>query len=150
MKARYFVCSLIACVFFAVGANASEWQTDYEQALATAKATRKYVLLDFAGSDWCGPCIQMKKVVFSKPAFLNYAKEHLILVDIDFPRTKTLPEKLKKQNDRLLYQYGVDKSGYPTVVLLDPDGKAVGQLEGYAGERPADVIAWVEKLRAKP
>lgn len=91
----------------------------------------------------------MKKAVFSKPAFLQYAREHLVLVEIDYPRGKALPEKLKKQNDHLLYQYNVDKSGYPTVILLDPEGKPLGQLDGYAGERPADVIAWVEKLRTK-
>src|SRR4029078_3633480 len=90
---------LIGCALLASNAVASDWQTDYEAALATAKATKKYVLLDFTGSDWCGPCIQMKKTVFSKPTFLNYAKQHLVLVEIDYPRTKTLPEQLKKQND---------------------------------------------------
>ena len=107
------------------------------------------MLLDFTGSDWCGPCIQMKKVVFSKAAFLNYAKQNLLLVEVDYPRIKTLSEKVRKQNERLLQQYRIDKSGYPTVILLNPDGKILGQLEGYSGERPADIIAWVEKLRAK-
>ena len=46
-----------------------------------------------------------------------------------------------------MHQYGID--GYPTVILLNPDGKILGQLEGYSGERPADIIAWVEKLRGK-
>ena len=149
MITRCWSLLLIGCVFLASNAVAGDWQTDYEAALATAKATKKNVLLDFTGSDWCGPCIQMKKAVFSKSAFLNYAKQHLVLVEIDYPRTKTLPEQLKKQNDRLLYQYEIDKSGYPTVILLDPDGKPLGQLEGYAGERPGDVIAWIEKLRTK-
>ena len=149
MNTRCFACLLIACTLLAAQATASEWQTDYEQALATAKATRKFVLLDFTGSDWCGPCIEMKRTVFSKPAFLNYAKQHLVLVEVDYPRGKALPEKTKKQNDHLLHQYDIEKSGYPTVILLDPDGKALGQLEGYSGERPTDVIAWIEKLRTK-
>jgi protein disulfide-isomerase len=139
----------IFLVLAAAVANGADWQTDYEQALATAKTTKKYVLLDFTGSDWCGPCIRMRKEVFSKPAFLNYAKNKLVLVEIDYPRVKTLPENLQKQNDRLMHQYGIDQSGFPTVILLDPDGKNVGQLEGYSGERPADIIAWVEKLRGK-
>jgi protein disulfide-isomerase len=144
-----FSCLLIAFSFVTTIARGSEWQTDYEQALATAKAAKKCVLLDFTGSDWCGPCIQMKKVVFSKAAFLNYANTNLVLVEIDYPRVKTLPEKITKQNERLMHQYGIDKSGYPTVILLNPDGKFLGQLEGYSGERPADIIAWVEKLRGK-
>lgn len=150
MNLRRFSCLIVACSFLATIVRGSEWQTDYEQALATAKAARKCVLLDFTGSDWCGPCIEMAKVVFSQPAFLNFAKENLVLVEIDYPRRKVLPEKVTKQNELLLHQYGVDESGYPTVILLDPDGKVLGQLEGYGGERPADIIAWVEKLRAKP
>lgn len=149
MNVRGFSCLLIAFSFVTTIARGSEWQTDYEQALATAKAARKCLLLDFTGSDWCGPCIQMKKVVFSKRAFLNYAKENLVLVEVDYPRVKALPEKVAKQNERLMHQYDIERSGYPTVILLNPDGKILGQLEGYKGEQPADIIAWVEKLRGK-
>jgi thioredoxin-related protein len=140
---------LIALSVVTTIARGSEWQTDYEQALASAKAANKCVLLDFTGSDWCGTCIQMKKIVFSKGAFLSYAKKNLVLVEVDYPRVKALPEKVAKQNERLLHQYEIEKSGYPTVILLSPDGKILGQLEGYNGERPADIIAWIEKLRAK-
>jgi protein disulfide-isomerase len=149
MNMRSFSGLLIAFSFVTTIARGSEWQTDYEQALANAKAAKKCVLLDFTGSDWCGPCIQMKKVVFSKEAFLNYARENLVLVEIDYPRVKVLSEKVAKQNERLMHQYDIEKSGYPTVILLNPDGKILGQLEGYGGERPADIIAWVEKLRGK-
>jgi hypothetical protein len=48
-----------------------------------------------------------------------------------------------------MHQYGIDNSGFPTVILLNPEGKILGQLEGYGGERPADIIAWVEKLCGK-
>jgi protein disulfide-isomerase len=149
MNLRRFFCLLVACSFLTTVVRGSGWQTDYEQALATAKAARKCVLLDFTGSDWCGPCIEMKKEVFAQTAFLNFAKAKLVLVEIDYPRRKALPEKVKKQNQILLQQYGIERSGYPTVILLDPDGKILGQLEGYAGERPSDVIAWIEKLRPK-
>jgi thioredoxin-related protein len=149
MKIRSFACFLSALSFAASMAWGSEWQTDYEQALATAKAGNKCVLLDFTGSDWCGPCIQMNKTVFSKPVFLNYAKKNLILIEVDYPQRKKLPEKVTKQNERLLHQYGIENSGFPTVILLNPDGKILGQLDGYGGERPAEIIAWVEKLCGK-
>lgn len=147
MNIRGLPCLLLAFSLVTTIARGSEWQTDYAQALATAKAVKKCVLLDFTGSDWCGPCIEMKKVVFSKAAFLNYAKKNLVLVEVDYPKVKALPEKVTKQNERLMHQYGI--KGYPTVILLDPDGRILGQLEGYSGERPADIIAWVEKLRGK-
>jgi protein disulfide-isomerase len=145
---RFFCCS-IAFILIAANVSGSEWQTDYEQALAAAKAGNKCVLLDFTGSDWCGPCIQMNKVVFSKAAFLIYADKNLILVEVDYPQHKKLSEKVTKQNERLMHEYGIDNSGFPTVILLSPEGKVLGQLEGYGGERPADIIAWVEKLRGK-
>ena len=150
MNLRRFFCLFVACSFLAPFARGSDWQSDYEQALATAKAAKKCVLLNFTGSDWCGPCIEMEKVVFSQAAFLNFAKANLVLVEVDYPRRKVLLEKVKKQNELLAHQYGIDRSGYPTVVLLDPDGKILGQLEGYGGETPSDIIAWIEKLRAKP
>lgn len=149
MNIRRFFCLLIAFSLATPIARGSEWQTDYEKALAAAKTAKKCVLLDFTGSDWCGPCIQMKKVVFSKEAFLTYAQMNLILVEIDYPRRKALPEEITKQNERLLHQYNIESSGFPTVILLNPEGKILGQLEGYGGQRPADVIAWVEKLCGK-
>ena len=149
MRMRRFFCFSIAFILIAANVSGSEWQTDYEQALAAAKAGNKCVLLDFTGSDWCGPCIQMNKVVFSKAAFLTYAEKNLILVEVDYPQHKKLPEKVSKQNERLMHEYGIDNSGFPTVILLNPEGKILGQLGGYAGERPADIIAWVEKLRGK-
>jgi thioredoxin-related protein len=148
MKMRSFTSLLIAFGFVANMACAG-WQTDYEQALATAKTGNKCVLLAFTGSDWCGPCIQMNKTVFSKTAFLDFAEKNLILVEVDYPRRKQLPEKVTKQNERLLHQYDIENSGFPTVILLNPDGQILGKLEGYGGEVPADIITWVEKLCGK-
>jgi len=149
MRTRRFFCFSVALTLIAASVSGSEWQTDYEQALAAAKAGNKCILLDFTGSDWCGPCIQLNKVVFSKAAFLTYAEKNLVLVEVDYPQHKKLPEKVTKQNERLMHEYGIDNSGFPTVILLNPDGKILGQLEGYGGERPADIIAWAEKLRGK-
>ena len=150
MQMRRFPCLLVGFILVATLAHgAAEWQTDYEQALAAAKVARKCVLLDFTGSDWCPPCIEMNKVVFSKAAFLNYAQKNLILVEVDYPSRKSLPEHLVKQNERLKRQYNVDGKGFPTVVLLSPDGKVLGELQGYGGEGPEEIIAWVEKLRPK-
>lgn len=150
MDMRRFSWLLLGFIFVAtVARGAAEWQTDYEQALATAKETRKCVLLDFTGSDWCPPCIEMNKVVFSQPAFQSYAQKNLILVEIDYPSRKKLPENITKQNELLKRQYGIDGKGFPTVILLSPDGKILGELQGYGGEGPEEIIAWVEKLRTK-
>jgi len=141
---RKIVLALCLC-FLAGGAfAASDWETDYGKALAKAKAENKQVLLDFAGSDWCGPCIEMRKRVFSTAAFKAYAAKNLVLVEIDFPQRKKQSAELKNQNEKLSKQYGIDEKGFPTVVLLNPAGKVVREFSGYDGDSTADVIAWIE------
>lgn len=123
---------------------AADWETDYDKALETAKRENKRVLVDFTGSDWCGPCIQLHKRVFSRPEFIQYAEKNLVLVEIDYPQRKKQPDTLVKQNERLAKQYRIEEKGYPTLVLLDPAGKIARELQGYDGETPADIIAWIE------
>lgn len=123
---------------------AADWPTDYAKALETAKRENKRVLLDFTGSDWCGPCIQLNKRAFSRPEFIDYAEKNLVLVEIDYPQRKKQSPELVKQNERLATQYGIEEKGFPTLVLLDPAGKIVRELSGYDGETAADIIAWIE------
>jgi thioredoxin-related protein len=144
MFRRNLFAALLAFLSFSSVAAAADWSTDYAKALETAKAQNKRVLLDFTGSDWCGPCIQFKKQVFSRPAFAAYAEKNLVLVEVDYPQRKKQSPELVKQNERLSKQYGIETKGFPTVVLLDPNGKILRELTGYDGESVAELIAWVE------
>jgi thioredoxin-related protein len=123
---------------------AGEWETDYGKALEKAKAENKRVLLDFTGSDWCGPCIAFRKHVLSRPDFAAYAAKNLILVEIDYPQRKEQSAGLKSQNEKLSAQYGIDEKGFPTIVLLDSNGKVAREFTGYDGSTTADLIAWIE------
>jgi thioredoxin-related protein len=136
---------LVAIGFLSSLAVGAEWQTDYDKALAEAKAQKKRVFINFTGSDWCGPCIAMHKQVFSKKEFLDYADKNLVLVEIDYPKTKSLSEKVKTQNEHLKIQFGINKKGFPTIALVDPSGKVLGDSTGYDDEGPVDIIARIEK-----
>ena len=140
-KSILFLAAFLATAQLGLAAG---WETDYAKALETAKRENKRVLVDFTGSDWCGPCIQLHKRAFSRPEFIEYAEKNLVLVEIDYPQRKKQPDTLVKQNERLAQQYGIEEKGYPTLVLLDPAGKIVRELSGYDGETAADIIAWVE------
>ena len=41
------------------------WLTNLEKAKALAKKDKKMILVEFTGSDWCPPCIALKKNVFN-------------------------------------------------------------------------------------
>ena len=125
---------------------AAGWDDDYEKALAQAKAEKKMVVLDFTGSDWCGWCIKLDKEVFSKKEFKDYAKDNLVLVEVDFPQTKRLPKKTVEQNEKLQKEHGI--RGYPTIIVLDSEGKKVGQL-GYMEGGPQPFIAKLDELKKK-
>ena len=124
---------------------AEGWKTYYTTALAQAAKEDKMVLLDFTGSDWCGWCIKLQKDTFSKSEFEKFAQESLVLVELDFPRGKTQSDELKKQNEELAEKFGVQ--GFPTLVLLDPQGKEATRNVGYLQGGPEAFIQWVESAR---
>ena len=119
------------------------WLTSYEQVEKEVKAGNKLLLVDFTGSDWCGWCIKIDKEIFSKPAFKDYAAKNLVLLEIDFPRRREIPEAEKIQNNRLAEKYEIQ--GFPTIIVLNGAGKKVGEL-GYVEGGPAAFIAELEKI----
>ena len=108
------------------------WGNNLETALAHAQPTHKLVLLNFSGSDWCAPCILLKKEIFETEDFKKMAGLHLELVRADFPRQKKnrLPEEQVKYNELLADKY--NSSGkFPLTLLLSADGKVLHTWEGY-------------------
>ena len=122
------------------------WSEEYDKALAQAKVDKKLVVLDFTGSDWCGWCIKLDKEVFSQAEFGEYAKKNLVLVELDYPRGKEQTKEIKAQNEKLQKEYKIE--GYPTIIVLNAEGKKVGEL-GYQPGGPKAFIAALEKLKGK-
>jgi protein disulfide-isomerase len=138
--------ALMACwtLLLTVSAEQLQWQTDAAKAQAQAKKENKLVMLDFTGSDWCGWCIKLNKEVFSTPEFAEYAKKNLVAVEVDFPRKKQQAPEQKKANQELQQKYQI--KGYPTIIVLNGDGKKVGEL-GYQPGGPKPFIEQLEKLK---
>jgi thioredoxin-related protein len=135
--------ALLMTAVVTTGAD-SAWLTDFQKAQDQAKADKKLVLLDFTGSDWCGWCIRLKREVFSQDEFKDYASKNLVLVEVDFPRAKPQSGSLREQNEQLAGRFGIQ--GFPTIVVLDGEGKKVGEL-GYTPGGPSAFIAELEKLK---
>jgi thioredoxin-related protein len=112
--------------------NTPQWQLNFDQAKAEAKAGRKHILLNFSGSDWCGPCIKLKKEVFESVDFLEYADKRLVLVRADFPRAaKNQLGKIQTAHNEALAERYNTEGDFPLTVLLDADGKILKKWKGY-------------------
>ncbi len=122
-------------------AQESIWMTDFEAARERAEKENKPILMNFTGSDFCPPCIMLAREVFDTPEFKAYAEENLILMEVDFPKTKPQPQELKRQNEQLASALQVQ--GFPSLYLVTHDLKVITPRLGYYPEG-ADV--WIEGL----
>jgi protein disulfide-isomerase len=135
--------------FFSLATQAQEeqvWLTDMNKAIAISKEENKPIFLFFTGSDWCGWCIRLQNEVFKTPEFTTWAKEKVVLVELDFPRRKQLEETLRNQNNQLQQLFQV--RGYPTVWFtkegVGVDGKTSLEQIGSTGYVAGGPTAWLE------
>jgi thioredoxin-related protein len=144
---RFFLFAVAASIFISGSFASAEsgWLTDYKKAQQEAKSGNKLLLLDFTGSDWCGWCKKFDREILSQPEFKNYARDNLVVVELDFPRAKPQSPELRKQNRELAQQY--EMVGFPTIVVLSADGQKLWRYDGYFPDGPAAFIAQLQKLR---
>lgn len=124
-------------------ARAELWLTDFAAARAQAARENRPVLINFSGSDWCGWCMRLDAEVFSTPAFITFAAQRLVCVQIDFPRRTQLPDALVAQNRSLKQAYGVE--GYPTVLITTPQGQVIART-GYRAGGPQAYVEHLDQL----
>ena len=123
--------------------TSTTWFESYENAHRESLRTGKPILAVFTGSDWCPPCIGLKKNVFKSPEFQTWSAENVVLLELDFPKKTPQDPKVKAQNDGLARKYNV--TGYPTVLFLDANGEAMGKL-GHGTDANRWIAAADQKL----
>lgn len=123
------------------------WLSDFESAQKIASEKKQNILLNFSGSDWCGPCMRMKREIFESTDFISFAADHLVLVNADFPRDKKnqLSKAQQQLNDKLAEQYNPDGK-FPFTVLLNPGGKVIKKWDGLPDTKPAQFIAQIRSV----
>lgn len=126
------------------GINTPNWSNDVNKAFTEAKSEHKYILLNFSGSDWCGPCIRLHKDIFATETFSTMASSTLILINADFPRSKKnqLSVERQKTNDQLADKYN-PKGNFPLTLLLNENAEIVKSWEGY----PKDPNAFIQEIQ---
>ena len=126
------------------------WNGNFNEAKNEAKKSHKLILVNFSGSDWCGPCIRLRKEILQSEEFEGYAKEHLVLVNADFPRQKKnqLPAAQVKLNEALADKYNAEGK-FPFTLILDENGKVLKSWEGYPNISPASFVKEIIALEEK-
>ena len=138
---------LLAMISFFSFTAAMAQAPELSVAKDSAKENNKNILLVFSGSDWCIPCIKMEKEIFEKEGFTNYAKQHLVIMQADFPRLKKhqLSKEQAKRNQELAEEY--NKQGtFPYTVLLNAEGKLLKAWDGLVASSPEEFVKQIEKV----
>ncbi|ASU31988.1 thioredoxin family protein [Mucilaginibacter xinganensis] len=137
---------LLAFIFIAFIAN-TPWLGDFNQAETQAQKEHKRILINFSGSDWCGPCIRLRKEILESTEFDNFASDHLVLVRADFPRQKKnqLDKEQVKRNEALADKYNPDGK-FPFTVLVDENGKILKEWDGFPNESATQFIEQINPL----
>lgn len=139
--------SLLLAASLVTSSTPAGFIDDYDLALERAKAEGKYIIADFSGSDWCFWCQRLDKEVFAEEDFISVATNKYVLLMVDSPRNKAvLSEKAKAQNPQLRRRYKI--SQFPTVLILDGEGKIMGET-GFLGGGPKNYLQHLEEKIAE-
>lgn len=110
-------------------------QAFLENTKTLAKKEDRFILLNFSGSDWCIPCIQMQKTYFDNEGFKKMADSQLLIIRADFPRKKkNLPATaIVKENEWLAERFNPGGS-FPLTILLNQNGDVIKRWDGLPDE----------------
>ena len=155
---------LILIAFFFIGISISQaqeskpelkWYTDVKEAIKVSNKKKKPLMLFFTGSDWCGWCIRLQNEVLRTPEFGKWAKESVILVELDYPRRTAQSDEIKKQNSELQQAFGIQ--GFPTVFFANATVNKEGKVNfeglgstGYVAGGPTAWLAVADPYVKKP
>jgi thioredoxin-related protein len=117
---KSLICVVLFCLLgsVALARNTGElpWLNQVNKAQVLSQSTGKPIFAFFTGSDWCGWCRKLQAEVFAKPAFKEWANEKVVLLELDFPARKVLPDSLVSQNAALKNFFQV--RGFPTIWMF--------------------------------
>lgn len=130
--------------------SAVSWMGNFNDALKLAGESHRQILINFSGSDWCGPCIRLRKEILETAAFEKYAGDHLVLVRADFPRQKKnrLSAEQTKLNEALAERFNPNGK-FPFTVLTNENGKVIRSWDGFPEESPGQFVEEIAEAEMK-
>jgi thioredoxin-related protein len=135
------------CAFSLLAMHFTQWHYNLDEATQIAKKENRHILLNFSGSDWCGPCIRMQKEIFNTEVFNKMADSELVLVSVDFPRMRKNRLSPQQQiiNNKIADQYN-SKGKFPFTVLLNSDGKVLMEWDGFPDLKPEQFSSQIKSI----
>jgi len=126
---------------------APSWLGNFNKAMVEATKEHKLILINFSGSDWCGPCIRLTKEIFESQTFEDYAAKNLVLVRADFPRQKKnqLDPAQTKLNESLADKYNSNGT-FPLTLLVNENGKILKEWDGFPDESPEKFVLEINSI----
>ncbi|MBV8629428.1 MAG: thioredoxin family protein [Silvibacterium sp.] len=146
--------ALAALLAFAFSASAqnriiysatADPHADIDQAIKTATAQRKHIILDFGGN-WCGDC-QVLDIYFHQQPNLPLLERNYVLVHIDVGHMD--------KNTDVAEKYGVPlHRGVPALAVLDSRGRLLysqknGEFEAMRRMDPTSVTDFLNQWKPK-
>lgn len=89
---------------------------DYETAKSEAKKNNKDLLIILTGSEWCKPCVKMKKNVFENQEFIDYANERFEIFEVNMPRNWDMNSKVYQ--DYAFFKDKYQTNALPSLIVL--------------------------------
>ena len=125
--------------------NGGLWLVDFNAAKTQAAASKKKILIEFTGSDWCPPCIQLNNNVLKSPEFKAQMPPKYVLVKLDSPRDKSKQSQAEQGHVKQM-QTQFKITGFPTIVITDSAGNEIHRQSGYGGQGAQQ---WIVSLNQK-
>lgn len=138
---------LLLFIFLSLSLTPVKWLGDLQLAKSEAAASHKCILINFSGSDWCGPCIRLRREILESSVFTDYAAPNIILLRADFPRKKKNQLDLNqvKLNETLAEKYNPEGK-FPFTLLVDFNGRILKSWDGYPEESPEKFVSEIKQL----
>lgn len=96
-------------------------ETDWDTAQSLAKQQNKDILIILTGSEWCRPCVKMKRNVIEQAKFIEYVHKKLVIFEINIPQHQDLSSKVMK--DYRIFSERYQTNALPSLILVDTEGK---------------------------
>jgi thioredoxin-related protein len=105
--------------------------SNFLRSSALSKRTNRPLLLAFLGTDWSISSLKLDREVFDQAEFADDSKYNFLLCKLHFYQTQDRAPEIIQQNEDLATKYRIEE--FPTVVVLNPDGREIGRVGYIAG-----------------